>query len=83
MPERNIFDVLAMEDEQEIASIRSFGDESITTGRSIFDVLAYEDRQKVDSSTLWNYIPDFIKRGYNESITGMAQQLATGEAPFD
>jgi hypothetical protein len=38
---------------------------------------------KVESSELWDYIPDVIKKGYNESITGMAQQLATGEAPFD
>ena len=38
---------------------------------------------KVESSELWDYIPDVIKKGYNESVTGMAQQLATGEAPFD
>tara|TARA_R110000787_G_scaffold246295_1_gene352062 strand:- start:14338 stop:17943 length:3606 start_codon:yes stop_codon:yes gene_type:complete len=40
-------------------------------------------KQRVESSELWDYIPDVVKKGYNESITGLAQQLATGEAPFD
>jgi len=90
MPEKNIFDVLAMEDEDEIASLRVFGEDenvgvpmSPVGGASIWDVLTYEEKQKTSGASLWNYIPDFIKRGYNESITGMAQQLATGEAPFD
>ena len=40
-------------------------------------------KQRAESSELWDYLPDVIKKGYNESLTGMAQQLATGEAPFD
>ena len=28
-------------------------------------------------------LPSFVKRGYTQSIAGMAQQLATGEAQFD
>ena len=30
-----------------------------------------------------NWIPDFIKQGYNNSITGMARELAIGKKPFD
>ena len=41
------------------------------------------EKRRTSGSDIWNYLPDFIKKGYNESITGMAQQLATGEAPFD
>ena len=41
------------------------------------------EKQRAESSELWDYLPDVFKKGYNESLTGMAQQLATGEAPFD
>ena len=40
-------------------------------------------KQKVDKDQILDFLPDAIKKGYNDSITGMAQQLATGEAPFD
>ena len=53
-------------------------DDFFGTGQSVLP-----ENQKVESSELWDYIPDVIKKGYNESVTGMAQQLATGEAPFD
>jgi hypothetical protein len=38
---------------------------------------------KVQSSDVWDWLPDVFKKGYNESLTGMAQQIATGEVPFD
>ena len=40
-------------------------------------------KQKVDRNQILDFLPDAIKKGYNDSITGMAHQLATGEAPFD
>jgi hypothetical protein len=40
-------------------------------------------REIPEPSQLWDDLPDVFKKGYNESLTGMAQQLATGEAPFD
>ena len=90
MPEENIFDIFYDTDEDEIASLRVFGEDedvgvSMTMASgNIFDIFTdYEEEQKASGSALWDYIPDFIKKGYNESITGMAQQLATGEAPFD
>ena len=75
------------EDDSDIESIRTFGsskelESGISSGRDFYTQLTYQP-QKADPSRLFNYIPDFIKKGYNESVTGMAQQLATGEAPFD
>ena len=40
-------------------------------------------KRKLDKDQVLDFLPDAIKKGYNDSITGMAQQLATGEAPFD
>ena len=84
MPQDNFFDILTGTDESEIASLRIFGTEK-TGSDNFFDILTgyEEEKQKASGSALWDYIPDVIKKGYNESITGMAQQLATGEAPFD
>ena len=84
MPQDNFFDILTGTDESEIASLRTFGTEE-TGSNNFFDILTgyEEEKQKASGSALWDYIPDVIKSGYNESITGMAQQLATGEAPFD
>ena len=90
MPQDNFFDILTGTDESEIASLRTFGEEEwerdtpVSSG-NFFDILTgyEEEKPRASGSTLWDYIPDVIKKGYNESITGMAQQLATGEAPFD
>ena len=30
-----------------------------------------------------DWLPDWVKAGYNQSITGLAEQVATGEARFD
>jgi hypothetical protein len=30
-----------------------------------------------------DWLPDFIKQGYNNSVTGMARELAIGKKPFD
>jgi len=38
---------------------------------------------KVDDGFLDEWLPDWIKKGYNESITGMARQVVTGEKRFD
>ena len=35
-------------------------------------------KQKVDKDQILDFLPDAIKKGYNDSITGMAQQLAAG-----
>tara|TARA_Y100000034_G_scaffold134291_1_gene202294 strand:- start:45 stop:3656 length:3612 start_codon:yes stop_codon:yes gene_type:complete len=89
MPQDNLFNIFSDIDEDEIASLRTFGEEELEQDTPIdsggfFNIFAdYGEKQKASGSALWDYIPDFIKRGYNESITGMAQQLATGEAPFD
>ena len=90
MPQDNLFNIFSDIDEDEIASLRTFGEEEweqdtpIDSGR-FFNIFAdyEEEKPRASGSTLWDYIPDVIKKGYNESITGMAQQLATGEAPFD
>ena len=90
MPDENVFDIFSDANEDEITSLRVFGEDkdvgvnmTMASG-NFFDILTgYGKDQRADSSSVWGYIPDFIKKGYNESITGMAQQLATGEAPFD
>ena len=38
---------------------------------------------KVDEGFLDEWLPDWIKKGYNDSITGMAQQVVTGEKRFN
>ena len=91
MPQDSIFSVLTSVEEDEISSLRTFGEDrdvgvqmSPTSPTNIFSVLTSSaEKQEASGSALWNYIPDFIKSGYNDSITGMSQQLATGEAPFD
>lgn len=89
MPEEKDYSLYTslIDDDDDIASIRTFGsrqelESGISKGRDFYNQLVYQP-QKTDPSRLFNYIPDFIKKGYNESVTGMAQQLATGEAPFD
>ena len=74
MPQDNFFDILTGTDESEIASLRTFGTEE-TGSNNFFDILTgyEEEKQKASGSALWDYIPDFIKSGYNDSITGMAQ----------
>jgi len=32
---------------------------------------------------VFDWLPDFIKEGYNQSITGAARELAIGKKPFD
>ena len=46
-----------------------------TTGRNYV--------QKVDQGFLDEWLPDWIKRGYNESITGMAEKIITGEEAYE
>ena len=32
---------------------------------------------------VFDWLPDFVKQGYNQSITGMAREIAIGKKPFD
>ena len=32
---------------------------------------------------VFDWLPDFVKQGYNQSITGMARELSIGKKPFD
>jgi len=34
-------------------------------------------------SNVFGWLPDFVKQGYNDSITGMARELAIGKKPFE
>ena len=68
--------------------LETFDTEKPVTGLSSEEFLGLTapvtpEKQRVESSELWDLLPDVFKKGYNESLTGMAQQLATGEAPFD
>ena len=40
-------------------------------------------RTPLEDSFLDEWMPDWIKKGYNESITGMAEKIVTGEERFD
>jgi len=44
-----------------------------------------QEYQQSDSfeSNVFGWLPDFVKQGYNESVTGMARELAIGSKPFD
>ena len=73
---------------QRLSFIETLGIDDTPVGLSSEEFLGLSDvttpkKQKVESSELWDLLPDVFKKGYNESLTGMAQQLATGEAPFD
>jgi len=37
----------------------------------------------VDDDSIFDSLPDWVKFGYNESITGLSQKLLTGEKPFE
>ena len=43
---------------------------------------SYAPVRKEDKS-IWNNLPDFIKDGYNNSLQGMASEMATGNKRFD
>jgi len=36
-----------------------------------------------EADSMFDGLPDFIKKAYNDSITGMAQEMATGKKKFD
>ena len=42
-----------------------------------------DDPIKYDADNLFDSLPNFIKKGYNESIQGIASQLMTGNQRFD
>ena len=44
-----------------------------------------QEYQRSDSfeSNVLGWLPDFVKQGYNESVTGMARELAIGSKPFE
>jgi len=37
----------------------------------------------IDDDSVFDFLPEWIKSGYNESITGLAHKLISGETPFD
>tara|TARA_Y100001970_G_scaffold87327_1_gene110214 strand:- start:2483 stop:6064 length:3582 start_codon:yes stop_codon:yes gene_type:complete len=74
--------------EQRLESLDALGTVTPDTTISIDDFFEQPTQQvgempKVQSSDVWDWLPDVFKKGYNESLTGMAQRIATGEAPFD
>ena len=40
-------------------------------------------QMKSFESNVFGWLPDFVKQGYNDSITGMARELAIGKKPFE
>tara|TARA_A100001515_G_scaffold91412_1_gene72868 strand:- start:881 stop:4369 length:3489 start_codon:yes stop_codon:yes gene_type:complete len=48
-------------------------------------VIAPQEYVKTENfeQRVFGWLPDFIKDGYNNSITGMARELAIGRKPFD
>ena len=49
---------------------------------SITKISAVEPLE-VDDDSIFDTLPDWVKFGYNESITGLSQKLLTGEKPFE
>ena len=41
------------------------------------------DQPQNFENEVFDWLPNFIKEGYNESITGMARELSIGKKPFD
>ena len=48
-----------------------------------FDIDSYNEQSKVKERDVYDWLPDVVKKAYNESITGMTEQLITGEQRFD
>ena len=42
-----------------------------------------EESIKIREKQIMDFLPDFVKAGYNDSITGLSDQLLTGEKRFD
>ena len=42
----------------------------------------YQEMKSFESN-VFGWLPDFVKQGYNDSITGMARELAIGKKPFE
>tara|TARA_R110000765_G_scaffold31886_1_gene74490 strand:+ start:1496 stop:5221 length:3726 start_codon:yes stop_codon:yes gene_type:complete len=59
-----------------------FKSDTIEPKRYSFDNLS-KPRTQLEDSFLDEWMPDWIKKGYNESITGMAEKIVTGEERFD
>ena len=47
------------------------------------DLLSPAVGQEQRDYSMLDNLPDWIKQGYNQSMTGLIQQAATGEVPFD
>ena len=41
------------------------------------------DQPQNFENEVFDWLPNFVKEGYNESITGMARELSIGKKPFD
>ena len=42
-----------------------------------------EDYDTEYGKSIWDSMPNMVKSGYNKSLQGMAQQIATGKQRFD
>ena len=47
------------------------------------DLLSPTVGQEEKDYSMLDNLPDWLKQGYNQSMTGLIQQAATGEVPFD
>tara|TARA_Y100000401_G_scaffold117233_1_gene125240 strand:- start:72 stop:4055 length:3984 start_codon:yes stop_codon:yes gene_type:complete len=82
---------------QKIQNTGDYLEESSDYDNNLFDKDSYykalidqqtEQKQSKEDGDLYGFIPgdwlpDWVKAGYNQSITGLAEQVATGDARFD
>lgn len=82
---------------QKIQNTGDYLEESSDYDNNLFDKDSYykaliekqtEQKQSKEDGDLYGFIPgdwlpDWVKAGYNQSITGLAEQVATGNARFD
>jgi len=43
----------------------------------------FSEQSRVQEKEIFDFLPNVVKKAYNESITGMSEQLVTGEKRFD
>jgi len=54
-----------------------------TTFSQLAGAKLYTPISDVGNDSILDSLPDFVKAGYNESITGLTHQILSGEKPFD
>jgi hypothetical protein len=82
---------------QKLQNTSDYLEQSSDYDNNLFDKDSYynaladqqtEQKQSKEDGDLYGFIPgewlpDWVKAGYNQSITGLAEQVATGDARFD